>query len=73
MSENALLGTALALMLVALPLVSVGTWNDEAWLWWTGLVVLAAGALIPPVARYVDVGDGGDNGDGDGDDDNGDD
>lgn len=53
MSDDTLLGGALVLMLAALPLVSIGAWNDTAWLWSAGLVVLAVGSLIPPVARYA--------------------
>lgn len=53
MSNDVTQGAALALMLLALPLISLGAWNEIAALWWLGLGVLVLGGLIPPVTRYV--------------------
>jgi hypothetical protein len=64
MSDNAALSASLLLMLVALPVLSAGTWNDVTALWVVGLVLLALGALIPPVMRFA----GGNGADGGGDD-----
>lgn len=51
MSRLALLAIALGLFLVGLPLVSIGSMTDAAWLWWLGLLAIAAGGLIPPLTR----------------------
>jgi hypothetical protein len=65
-TSTKLLGAALLLMLLAFPLTSLGTDRDLSWLWWTGLVVLAIGAAIPPIVRFAPLGG---DGDGDGDED----
>ncbi len=44
---------SLVLMLIAFPLISLGTTGDQPALWWAGLAALVAGALIPPVLRFV--------------------
>lgn len=59
-SSNLVLSISLALMLLALPLVSAGAWNDIPALWVAGLVVLALGAAIPPTMRFVGDEDEGD-------------
>lgn len=46
---------SLVLMLVALPLISVGTTGDRPLLWWAGMLSLLAGAAIPPVLRFVPI------------------
>lgn len=67
MTDEQTLSIALGLMLLALPLISVGSWNDISVLWWIGLALLGLGASIPPVARFAMSGNGDDNGsDGDG-------
>jgi hypothetical protein len=48
---------ALLLMLVGYPLISAGTDGDITGVWVAGLIAVGIGALIPPVARYVLVGD----------------
>jgi hypothetical protein len=53
MSRLATLSVSLALLLVAFPLISVGTTRGPAGLWWAGLVLLAAGGLIPPLWRLL--------------------
>jgi hypothetical protein len=62
-SDNVVLGIALAMMLVALPLISIGTENEVAALWWAGVVLIGLAALAGPLTRYALDGDG------DGDDD----
>jgi hypothetical protein len=67
--NDRLLAVALVLMLASLPLVSIGSWNDLAFVWWIGLALLAIGAAIPPAMRFLaddDADDAGDAGDGDG-------
>jgi hypothetical protein len=64
--DTVLLLVALFLMLVGYPLTALGTDGDATPVWVAGLVAVAAGALIPPVTRYVGA-------DGNGHDDNGDD
>ncbi len=59
MTENTVQATSLILMLLALPLISFGTWNEIPGLWWAGLAVLAAGAAMPPIVRYIDLDDSG--------------
>jgi hypothetical protein len=58
-------GIALVLLLIPFVLISIGTMRETPALWWTGLVLLVIGALIPPITRYV-PGNGNGNGDGDG-------
>ena len=53
MSHSAARSLSLLLMLAAFPLISIGTMGDRPLLWWLGLVVLALGAMIPPVLRYA--------------------
>lgn len=58
--ETKLLTVALVLMLAAFPVTSVGTTEDQPIVWWIGLVLLAAGALIGPIMRYALPEEGGD-------------
>jgi hypothetical protein len=68
--DTVLLLVALFLMLIGYPLTAVGTDGDATPVWIAGLVAVAAGALIPPVTRFVGAGDGdNDNGNDDGNDD----
>ena len=53
MSRFALKNVSLILMLVAFPLISIGTTGDRPVLWWLGVASLIAGALIPPIMRYL--------------------
>ena len=40
-------------MLIAFPLISVGTMEDRPFLWGFGLASLTIGALIPPIMRFI--------------------
>lgn len=53
MTKNRALGAALVLLLIAFPLISLGTTRAQPVLWWAGLALLVLGGLIPPVTRYV--------------------
>jgi len=53
MSKLMVLGITLVLLLVSLPLISIGTVQDTPWMWWTGLILLALGALVPPITRFA--------------------
>lgn len=53
MNRFALKNISLVLMLIAFPLISIGTTGDRAALWITGLIALTLGALIPPAMRYL--------------------
>jgi hypothetical protein len=53
MSETLLNGIALILLLIPIVLISIGTTQDIEPLWWAGIVMLALGALIPPITRYA--------------------
>ena len=53
MTRDAARRLSLVLMLVAFPLISVGTTGGRAIVWWLGLASLGIGALIPPVMRFV--------------------
>lgn len=53
MNEDRMLSASLVLMLVSMPLISAGSWNDIAVLWWIGLALLVAGAAMPPVMRFA--------------------
>lgn len=48
-----LLDVAFVLMLVALPLISVGATQDQPALWIVGAVVLVAGFGLPLALRWV--------------------
>ena len=45
---------ALVLLLLAFPVISAGTTNDSRWLWWTGLLALVLGGVLPVWTRYLD-------------------
>jgi hypothetical protein len=46
-------GIALVLMLLSLPLISIGSTQGIAALWWPGLLALVVGGLIPPTTRFA--------------------
>lgn len=39
------------LLILSFPLISIGTVEGPAFLWWLGLVTLLVGAMIPPAQR----------------------
>lgn len=47
------LGISLLLLLVALPLISIGATRGIPLLWRVGLVAFIVGGLIPPVQRLL--------------------
>ncbi len=51
MRRTTILSIAFILLLLALPLISLGTINETPWMWWLGLAMLAVGLLTPPVMR----------------------
>ena len=53
MSRQTILGIALILFLVGVPLVSYGTAGDNAALWWVGLALLIIAGLPPPLLRFL--------------------
>lgn len=56
MSDMQLQGISLIILMVPLPLISIGASAGIALLWWLGLALLAAGGVIPAALRYVSVG-----------------
>ncbi len=53
MRRTTILSIAFVLLLLALPLISLGTINEVAWMWWLGLGLLAVGLLTAPVLRLA--------------------
>lgn len=51
MRRTTILSIAFVLLLLAMPLISLGTINETAWMWWLGLGLLAVGLLTPPILR----------------------
>ena len=51
MRRTTILSIAFILLLVSLPLISLGTLNEIAWMWALGLILLAVGLLTPPALR----------------------
>lgn len=51
MRRTTILSIGFVLLLIALPLISIGAMNSLTWLWGLGLLLLLAGLLIPPVLR----------------------
>jgi hypothetical protein len=51
-------GTALVLLIAALPLISIGTIQDTPTLWWAGLALLVVAGAAPPVTRFAFSDDG---------------
>lgn len=49
----AYLSVSLVLLIIAFPLISMGTSYGPPVLWWAGLLALVAGGLIPPVQRLL--------------------
>ncbi|NLF15560.1 MAG: hypothetical protein GX597_27545 [Anaerolineaceae bacterium] len=47
------LDIAFLMLLVALPLLSLGTMNDQPVMWWIGLAILLLGFIIPLALRFV--------------------
>jgi hypothetical protein len=43
------LSVSLALLLIAFPLISIGTTSGPPLLWWLGLGALAIGGVLPPL------------------------
>ena len=55
MSRSTLLDLAFVLLLVSLPLISLGTTQDVVALWIVGFLVLAGGFLLPLALRFVPI------------------
>lgn len=55
MSDIQLQGLALIILMVPLPLISIGATVGIALLWWLGLALLAVGGVIPAALRFVSV------------------
>jgi hypothetical protein len=53
MNTMVLQGAALVLMLLALPLASLGTTSDATWANVAAIGVLTVGGLVPPALRYL--------------------
>ncbi|AHY48336.1 Hypothetical Protein RradSPS_3053 (plasmid) [Rubrobacter radiotolerans] len=53
MNQMTLQGLSLIILLVPLPLISIGATADLPVLWWAGLILLIIGGLIPAALRYV--------------------
>ena len=53
MRKTKILSLAFVLLLAAFPLISIGTTSGSSFLWVLGLVLLLAGAAIPPVSRFI--------------------
>lgn len=53
MSKLMVLGVALLIMLIPFFLISFGTTGNIPGLWWTGLILLGIGGVIPPITRYT--------------------
>lgn len=53
MSALASLSLSMGLLLIAFPLISIGTTRGLPFLWWLGLLALVAGGLIPPARRFL--------------------
>lgn len=51
MRRTTILSIAFLMLLISLPLISLGTINETAWMWWLGLALLVVGLLIPPALR----------------------
>lgn len=47
------LSTSFFLFVASLPLISLGTTNNHAFVWRLGFACLILGALIPPVQRLL--------------------
>jgi hypothetical protein len=54
-NKQPLLNAALVLLLIALPLVSVGMSSGPRWLGWIGAALLAVGGHVPIAIRLVHV------------------
>lgn len=53
MDETTLQEISLVLMVAPFPLVLYGVLEGIAPLWWSGIVLMIVGGLIPPATRYV--------------------
>lgn len=51
MRRLTILSIAFIVLLIALPLISIGTVNNQTWLWQFGFLLLLVGLLIPPALR----------------------
>lgn len=45
---------ALVLLFAAFPIISVGTTAGSGAVWWTGLISLIVGGVLPVLTRYMD-------------------
>jgi hypothetical protein len=52
-NKLAFMSASFVLLMIAFPLISIGTTRGPAALWWAGLIALGCGALIPPLRRLL--------------------
>ncbi len=53
MSRLFTLTISLILLLIAFPLISIGTTSGPPMLWWLGLASLVIGGILPPLRRVL--------------------
>ncbi|HUG47493.1 MAG TPA: hypothetical protein VMP67_03670 [Candidatus Limnocylindria bacterium] len=53
LKPSVLQAMAFVLFLLALPLLSFGTLQDQQLLWYTGLAMVVVAGVLPPLARFV--------------------
>jgi len=53
MDKQATLNMTLIILLIPFFLISIGMKNDTSFLWWTGLILLGIGAVIPTITRFA--------------------
>lgn len=53
LNRLAFLTASLTLLVVAFPLISIGSTSGPSWLWWIGLLALVCGGLLPPAYRLL--------------------
>lgn len=60
MSKMWIQGIALVLLLAALPLISIGTTQENEVMWWIGLGLLMVAGAAVPITRFAMPDDGDD-------------
>lgn len=53
MEKQTVLNITFIILLIPFFLISIGMESDSTLLWWSGLILLGIGAVIPTITRFV--------------------